>query len=105
MDAPKCMICGVIEWRHVCSGSAGKPKPKSKKTGRSERPRIDERQAVNIPVPPVSAALAPVSTIPVSTSRAGDRHSLGYQRDLMRARRAVKSGRAEPYPRRSNAKT
>lgn len=24
MDAPKCRVCGVVEWHHVCSG-AGKP--------------------------------------------------------------------------------
>ncbi len=38
----------------------------------------------------------------VSTTRKGDRHSPGYQRDLMKARRAIASGRAERYPRTVN---
>ena len=45
-------------------------------------------------------AMVPAQT--VSTTRKGDRHSPGYQRDLMKVRRAIKAGRAERYPRTVN---
>ena len=70
--------------------------PKSAKTGSRTGSGSDECEAGNTPVPPVSTS---VST---SDRRIGDRHSPGYQRDLMQLRRALASGRAERYPRMVN---
>lgn len=63
------------------------------KSGLRTGSRINDHKAGNTPVSPVSTSSANVST------RRGDRHKPGYQRDLMRAIRAVKAGLAERYPR------
>ena len=62
---------------------------KEAKTGLRIGSESDEREAGNTLAPPVSPA---------------NRHPRrpGYQRDLMRVRRAIASGRAERYPRTVN---
>ena len=62
---------------------------KSRKTSLTTGSRIVEREAGK-------ATVLPVST---KSDRRRDRHSKGYQRDLMRARRAIAAGLAERFPR------
>jgi len=67
--------------------------PVKSKTGSRTASRFDDRKVGNTVAPTVS-------TNP--KGRTGDRHSPGYQRDLMRARRALAVGRAERWPRTLN---
>ena len=71
MEPPKCPFCKKAEWRHVCGGLSG-----NRVLGHAEVKRKE----------------------PVLHPKEGfDR--VAYQREYMRAYRAMKAGRAEPWPR------
>lgn len=85
MKPPKCRNCGVMEWRHVCSGSVFSP------ASSRVKPDAKTKTAVRVPAPRAEAALATpdaVSQLATSTYRYRDVEARrAYQRDLMRSRR------------------
>ncbi|MDZ4253222.1 MAG: hypothetical protein U1A72_11710 [Sulfuritalea sp.] len=66
---------------------------KSGETGLRTGSRIDDQDRAG------ANTSTPAGATANSRTRRGDRHSPGYQRDLMRARRAIAAGLAERFPR------
>ena len=119
MDAPKCKFCGVKEWRHVC-GTNGSGVDK-RILGNGRDPARGVREVRSVLVGEVEgrvdlgkdstkvqeASLSPTkvpekssSPKPLDAHQRWSRNAYNaYQKELMKVRRAIASGRAEPWPR------
>ena len=89
MDAPKCKFCGVVEWRHICSGLASGLASKLATNGATNTATNAKKDATNIG--------RRVHTN-VTLNRRDRADYNAYQKMYMAVRRAVKSGRADPWP-------
>lgn len=94
MDAPKCGTCGKVEWRHICSGTAGKPEKQVKPAARVKtelpgRPRSVDRNVIGTPAPAVTRGVThTVTHKPAVTHKRTNAMRQKDYRERMAAKRA-----------------
>ena len=100
MKAPRCRVCGVEGWRHVCGATNAVANATNAATNKKVVATNRSQGALE-----VSGLHEPtkVGSNPAPATRTANRRARvdynAYQRVLMQLRRALATGRAERWPR------